>query len=123
VGRLFFQDTLAYHNKDRGLRTHLQRSVVEQGDQLCGDQYRDRRFISRVVSECSKHGVRPALFQRAYGMDLHEPHEHQGVLLLILNETPGDSNETMLSELVRRINRKREKAMSFRILTKLKFGD
>jgi hypothetical protein len=43
-------------------------------------------------------------------------------LLLFLDEIAGDRDKALLSELVRKCRRKREQAMTFRVLTKLKLG-
>jgi hypothetical protein len=122
VSRFLFQDALADRNQHLGPRARLQGSVVDQGNQLRRDQYRDRRFVSRALSEPSKDGVGPVSLRRAHSVALHEPLEHQGVYLLFLDEMAGDRDKALLSELVRKCRRKREQAMAFRVLTKLKLG-
>src|SRR5690242_18839531 len=81
MGLFFFQNTSADRNQHWRPRAHLQRSVVDQGDQLRSDQHCDRCFVSGVLSEPSKDGVSPVSLQRPYSMVLHKSFEHQSVLL------------------------------------------
>ena len=118
VSCFLFQNASADRSQHLGPRACLQRSVVDQGDQLRCDQYRDRRFVSRVLPEPSKDSIGPVSSQRAHSVAVHD----QGVLLLLFDETASDGDETVLSELVRKCSRKGEQAMTFRVLTKLKLG-
>jgi hypothetical protein len=122
VDHFFFQNTSADRTQHWGPRAHLQRSVVDQGDQLRSDQHCDRCFVSGVLSEPSKYGVSPVSLQRPYSMALHKSFEHQSVLLLFLDETASDRDQTLLSEFFRKCSRKREQTMTFGVLAKLKLG-
>src|SRR5215813_9252619 len=122
VSRFLFQYAPADRSQHLGPRARLQRSVVNQRDQLRCDQYCDRSFVSREFSQPAKDGVGPVSFQRAHSVILHEPLEYQGVLLLFLDETAGDGDEPFLSQLVRKCLRERKQTMTLRILPKLKLG-